>query len=134
METRQPLPFVVHTDGTDEPSDVIDATSLAEFVAGRQPFAVTLEVQRLKPDAPLVKSWVPPRGGIGAPGRLVGTTSEWRARARRPAGGDAIRGRHHSGRPMLSRAVDAIVGTVRPYRRQASWWALGGTVLAGGTA
>jgi hypothetical protein len=34
----------------------------------------------------------------------------------------------------LSRAVDAIVETVSPYRRQASWWALGGTVLAGGTA
>jgi hypothetical protein len=35
---------------------------------------------------------------------------------------------------MLSRAIDAIVQTVSPYRRQASWWALGGAVLAGGTA
>lgn len=35
---------------------------------------------------------------------------------------------------MLSRAVDALAGMVRPYRRQASWWAMGGTVLAGGTA
>jgi hypothetical protein len=35
---------------------------------------------------------------------------------------------------MLSRATDAVVGTVRPYRRQASWWALGGAALALGTA
>jgi hypothetical protein len=35
---------------------------------------------------------------------------------------------------MLSRAVDALAEIVRPYRRQASWWAMGCTVLAGGTA
>jgi hypothetical protein len=35
---------------------------------------------------------------------------------------------------MLSRAVDVIVDTVSPYRRQASWWAFGGAVLACGTA
>jgi hypothetical protein len=35
---------------------------------------------------------------------------------------------------MLNRAVDAIVETVGPYRRQASWWALGGAVLAAATA
>jgi hypothetical protein len=35
---------------------------------------------------------------------------------------------------MLSRAVDAIAEMVRPYRRQASWWAMGGTLFAGGTA
>jgi hypothetical protein len=34
----------------------------------------------------------------------------------------------------LNQAIDATVEIIRPYRRQASWWATGGTVLAGGTA
>jgi hypothetical protein len=35
---------------------------------------------------------------------------------------------------VVSRVVDAVVEMVRPYRQQASWWAVGGVVLAGGTA
>lgn len=54
MDTRQPLPFVVHLDGTDEPSDVIDAMSLGAFVAGDQPYAVSAKVQRLRADARLL--------------------------------------------------------------------------------
>jgi hypothetical protein len=35
---------------------------------------------------------------------------------------------------VLSRAVDAIVATIRPYRRPASCWMLGGAIMASGTA
>lgn len=69
MDTRQPLPFVVQLDGTDEPSDVIDAMSLGAFVAGEQPFALSAKVQRLRADATLL----PP--GVAAARKAM---SNWR--------------------------------------------------------
>ena len=54
MATSLPLPFVVTVDDTDAPGDVIDALVLGRFVAGDQPCARTVRLQRVRPDARLL--------------------------------------------------------------------------------
>jgi hypothetical protein len=48
------LPFVVALDDCDDPGDVIDTLALERFVAGEEPFARSLRLNRVRADAPLV--------------------------------------------------------------------------------
>jgi hypothetical protein len=54
MEPSSSLPFVVHVDDSDGPGDVIDALALDAFVSGVQPWARTIRLERVRPDAPLI--------------------------------------------------------------------------------
>ncbi|SBT50198.1 DUF5925 domain-containing protein [Micromonospora narathiwatensis] len=47
------LPSVLQYDDADTPCDVVDALSLADFVTGRHPWARTVRLSRLRPDATL---------------------------------------------------------------------------------
>ena len=60
MEPLESLPHVVHVDGTDDPGDMADAMSLAPFIAGSQPWARTLYLNRVRPEATLL----PPSGSV----------------------------------------------------------------------
>jgi hypothetical protein len=54
MEPSSSLPFVVHIDDSDGPGDVIDALALDAFVSGVQPWARTIRLERVRPDAALI--------------------------------------------------------------------------------
>src|ERR1700722_8263427 len=54
MEPDPPLPFVVHVDDADEPSDILDALALEPFIAGRHPFAKTVRLSRVRSAATLI--------------------------------------------------------------------------------
>lgn len=56
-DPAQTLPYSLGLDDSDTPYDVIDALTLAEFVSGRQPWASTTRLDRIRPGARLV-----PRG------------------------------------------------------------------------
>ena len=60
MDPDRTLPFVVHLDDTDDPGDVLDALILGQFVAGAQPHARSVHLNRVRPDAPLLPSGVHP--------------------------------------------------------------------------
>ena len=60
MELELPLPFVVNLDDTHDPADAIDALLLGRFVAGTQPVARTVELERVRPDATLLPPGVEP--------------------------------------------------------------------------
>ncbi|MBB5911380.1 hypothetical protein BJY24_000247 [Nocardia transvalensis] len=45
--------WVMNLDDSDSPRDIIDALGLAPFLSGDQPYAVSTELERVKPDAPL---------------------------------------------------------------------------------
>ncbi|NNH68834.1 ATP-binding protein [Nocardia uniformis] len=51
--TATALSWVMNLDDADTPRDVIDALGLAPYVSGEQPHAVAVELERVKPDAPL---------------------------------------------------------------------------------
>jgi hypothetical protein len=46
-------PVVLQLDATDTPGDVIDVLALEAFAAGRQPYARSRRLERVRPDAPL---------------------------------------------------------------------------------
>jgi Domain of unknown function (DUF5925)/ATPase family associated with various cellular activities (AAA) len=48
------LPFAFHLDETDTPAAVVDVLALAAFTDGRQPFARTVRLDRVRAAAPLV--------------------------------------------------------------------------------
>lgn len=54
MDTPNPLPFVVHVDDTDDPGDVLDALILGQFVAGSQPHARSVRLNRVRREAALL--------------------------------------------------------------------------------
>jgi Domain of unknown function (DUF5925)/ATPase family associated with various cellular activities (AAA) len=54
MAPNPALPFVVHVDDADDPSDVLDALALGAFVSGAQPWSRSVRVQRVRSDAPLM--------------------------------------------------------------------------------
>src|ERR1700731_1063560 len=54
MEPDIPLPFVVHVDDGDEPSDIVYMLALDPFIAGRHRFAYTAQLSRVRPDATLI--------------------------------------------------------------------------------
>ncbi|NUU21348.1 MAG: ATP-binding protein [Streptomycetaceae bacterium] len=56
-DPAQTLPYSLGLDDSDTPYDVIDALALAEFTSGRQPWASTTRLDRIRPGAKLV-----PRG------------------------------------------------------------------------
>jgi hypothetical protein len=58
MDTRHTLPFVVRVGGTNDPDDIVNTMALGEFVAGTQPFAVEVKVQRLRAEALLLPQGV----------------------------------------------------------------------------
>ncbi|WP_327139135.1 DUF5925 domain-containing protein [Nocardia sp. NBC_01327] len=47
------LTWAMNLDDSDSPRDVIDALALSLYVSGEQPHAVSLELEHVKPDAPL---------------------------------------------------------------------------------
>lgn len=47
------LPVVLTVDDTDSPGDAIDTLALAAFVAGKQPYAATRELDNVREDATL---------------------------------------------------------------------------------
>ncbi|MEV6279895.1 DUF5925 domain-containing protein [Nocardia sp. NPDC051832] len=47
------LSWVMNLDDSDSTRDIIDALSLAPYVSGEQPHAVAVELEGVKPDAPL---------------------------------------------------------------------------------
>ncbi len=47
------LSWVMNLDDSDSPRDVIDALGLAPFLGGEQPHAVSVQLEHVKPDAPL---------------------------------------------------------------------------------
>ncbi|WP_443089302.1 DUF5925 domain-containing protein [Yinghuangia sp. ASG 101] len=57
LDPAHALPYSLGLDDSDTPYDVIDALTLAEFVSGRQPWASTTRLDRIRPGAKLV-----PRG------------------------------------------------------------------------
>nr|MDT0664405.1 DUF5925 domain-containing protein [Micromonospora sp. DSM 115978] len=48
------LPFVVSLDDSDTPFDVVDALALAPFTSGEQPWAHSVQIDRLRPGASLL--------------------------------------------------------------------------------
>jgi hypothetical protein len=48
------LPIVLNVDDTDSPRDLIDALALAAFVAGRQPYATSRDLDNVRDDATLL--------------------------------------------------------------------------------
>ncbi len=50
------LPFVVQVDDSDSALDMIDALALAPFVTGREPWARSANLSRVRPDALLMPS------------------------------------------------------------------------------
>jgi hypothetical protein len=59
-EVSQVLPIRLTADDSDEPFDVIDALTLTRFTNGEQPFARTVRLDRVKPEATLI----PPDGRL----------------------------------------------------------------------
>ncbi|WP_194818675.1 DUF5925 domain-containing protein [Nocardia sp. XZ_19_385] len=47
------LSWVMNLDDSDSPRDIIDALFLAPYLSGEQPHAVAVELEGVKPDAPL---------------------------------------------------------------------------------
>lgn len=60
MDACDPLPFVVHLDDADDPGDVLDALILGPFLAGSQPHARTIVLDRVRQDSPLLPPDVEP--------------------------------------------------------------------------
>jgi hypothetical protein len=54
MASNPELPFVVHLDDADDPSDVLDALALGPFVSGAQPWSRSVRVHRVRTDAALM--------------------------------------------------------------------------------
>ena len=60
MEPNETTPLVVQLDDADSPCDVIDALALVPFVAGTQRCARSVDLQRVRADAPLLPDGVIP--------------------------------------------------------------------------
>jgi Domain of unknown function (DUF5925)/ATPase family associated with various cellular activities (AAA) len=71
MEPTPTLPFVAQVDDTDDPGDVIDALALDPFVSGDQPWARSVRIERVRPDATLLPPGVEAHRGARAPFRKV---------------------------------------------------------------
>ncbi|HEU5469440.1 MAG TPA: DUF5925 domain-containing protein [Actinophytocola sp.] len=54
VEAGSPLHFVLQFDDMDSPADVIDSLALAEFLSGRQPWARSRRLDRVRADADLL--------------------------------------------------------------------------------
>jgi hypothetical protein len=54
MQPAHLPPFVVALDDSDDPGDAIDALALGPFVAGREPFARSRRLNRVRPEASLL--------------------------------------------------------------------------------
>ena len=48
------LPMRIWLDDTDDPLDVIDALAISPFAAGELPWAMSAQLERVRPDAPLM--------------------------------------------------------------------------------
>jgi energy-coupling factor transporter ATP-binding protein EcfA2 len=81
-DTANPtLPIILNFDGTDSPVHVLDGLSLSRYVTGREPYARTVTLERVRPTASLL-----PEGArtereltIGEEGRrtVLATGSGW---------------------------------------------------------
>ncbi|MGH9071471.1 MAG: DUF5925 domain-containing protein, partial [Acidimicrobiales bacterium] len=63
MEPDPALPFVLHLESRDDPGDVLDASALGPFVAGRHLFAKTAQLNRARRCQPRRTLRRPPRPG-----------------------------------------------------------------------
>jgi Domain of unknown function (DUF5925)/ATPase family associated with various cellular activities (AAA) len=54
VEPASLLPYALGLDDTDTPADVVDALALAAFTDGRQPYARTVRLERVRADATLL--------------------------------------------------------------------------------
>src|SRR5919206_4433804 len=54
VEPATLVPLALNLDDADTPADVVDALALGEFTSGRQPWARSLRIDRVRADAPLV--------------------------------------------------------------------------------
>ena len=54
LDPARLLPPVLGADDTDTPADIVDALALASFTAGTQPYAVTIRLSEVRPEAPLL--------------------------------------------------------------------------------
>ncbi|MFI5783613.1 DUF5925 domain-containing protein [Nocardia sp. NPDC051570] len=48
------LSWVMNLDDADSPRDVIDAIGIAPYISGEQPHAISVELEHVKPNAPLL--------------------------------------------------------------------------------
>jgi len=85
MELTNRLPFVAHVDGCDDPADVIDAMLLGRFVAGELPFARSVTLPRVRPDAPLMPAGASPVREARSDGRhsRIAIGDEWALKSTR---------------------------------------------------
>jgi hypothetical protein len=54
LDPARLLPPVLEADDTDTPADIVDALALASFTAGTQPYAFTIRLSEVRPEAPLL--------------------------------------------------------------------------------
>ena len=74
MDTEPLPPFVVALDDTDSVDDLVDAMALRAFAAGTQPWARTRQLNRVRPDAPLM-----PAGGTVVRSATAPARTAWLA-------------------------------------------------------
>jgi hypothetical protein len=100
------VPFAVHLDDCDTPADVVDALALAAFTEGRQPYARTVRLGRVRADATLV-----PAGA-----RVLRSVRD-EARETQLAAGDgwtlrAVRWRSQAAEVSITAVTDELARTV----------------------
>jgi hypothetical protein len=73
MDFSTPLPFVAFVDDRDSPSDLIEVLGMAAFASGEQPWARTVRLVRVRPDATLLPPGTTPArvASFGKIGRAV---------------------------------------------------------------
>jgi len=74
MDSASLPPFVVALDDSDTVDDLVDAMALRAFAAGTEPWARTRQLNRARPDAPLL-----PAGGTVVRAATTGPRSTWLA-------------------------------------------------------
>ena len=86
-----PLPFVVALDDCDDPGDVVDTLALERFVAGDEPYARSLRLNRVRPDAPLLPAGATVVRRAEAEGRsaILSRGDGWTLKSMRWRGGSA---------------------------------------------
>ncbi|MFI5041003.1 MAG: DUF5925 domain-containing protein, partial [Acidimicrobiales bacterium] len=106
MQPAHLPPLVVTLDGSDDPGDAIDALALGPLVAGREPFARTKRLNRVRAEATLL-----PAGTVAA----HAAEGDWRSVML--AGGEgwtlrAVRWRDRSAAVTVTAMTDALAAEV----------------------
>ena len=134
MDAFSPLPFVVHVDDANDPVDVLDALILGPFVAGSQPHARTVRLNRVRPGASLLPPAVDAnRVAVDGSRRAhLATGDGWTLRAVRWADASAqvtvTALTEHLARRILRQATADAVEPARPADEAVAvgFWHLGG--------